>query len=423
MNKEVYKIKNKVKYGPQESIPIIQPDHVSLGKCATCQEFKRRYSSIQDIEIINILRDGCKHLGFKKLIIESMEEEGFANMHHVIRIATLDESVVKEICIQRQTDINLKKDQIKETSAILTDTNSIVIVNYNKDNYFDLFFFSRHIFKKFSMDYIDENIFIVLREDKLYFIYGAYIKVINFSEDHVVTKMIEMNGGKYIAALSSEMLLYSVTKDGKSILFCDNLQESQEVAQVHVPYSSIFDDEFYLPLYILSYRNNIYWIILQDEQFSLYYLNKSNELNLVKTIVLSDLFGSAYTSFSFESCYYNRSTKQVFMMYHAEQQNETTRYILVYDMRSLSFACILEMELTLKRDPSFKMCPSRDGSKLFVQETFENKVMFYQVFTLMPTELLLENITAMYIRTNLSEEHIKSANLPRYLKEDLLGGD
>ena len=132
---------------------------------------------------------------------------------------------------------------------------------------------------------------------------------------------------------------------------------------------------------IVSANNKIIWLSVDNDEIFIYTFSRNHELLLLKSVKMNSIFHNG-GNFEFTSYCYCRYTNQVFLLYVTDITNNRNSLIIVINLKKLKILSILEMECTGNRKPVLVMHPSRTGDKLFVQETFENKVIFYQVFTL-----------------------------------------
>lgn len=414
-----YDIKSRLNISNEDSIPVLKPDHVSLGKCVTCHQLVRKYATIKDLAVVNLLRDGGKFHGFKKMMIESSEEEGFANMHHVILLSSPDD-VRKEVCVRRGNNLEVDVAKIKEENDAVTDTNSLVLITYNSEKYLDLFHLANKKIKHYKMMIPSENFKVYLTYQVLYIIFRDQMLMLNFTFEKVVTRTYDMSSENKIISLSSKMLATWQRLNGMPTLCCDFLEEEQSVRPIIVSPDTLFDLMGSKTL-IIPGNANILWLSAGSSKCSIYVFTKSKELVFCKAICLDSFYPEA-NKFLFERSCYCASTQQVFLLYIKDDGKNASSFIIIIDLLTLKVTSILEMELTLNRKPHLLMYPSRDGSKLFVQETFENRVIFFQVFSLIPSGFTLTNITKQYIWKTFSEEEIQHANIPQNLIKQLLLG-
>ena len=138
-----YHIKSQVQLENGEVVPVLKPDHVSLGKCVIGHQFIRKFGTINDAAVVNMLRDGCKFIGFKKIIIETSEEEGFVNMHHVLLLRSVDDDFSKEVCVRRVNGLTIRMDNLKIKNEVVTDSYTVTLFIYNRENFIDVFFFGK----------------------------------------------------------------------------------------------------------------------------------------------------------------------------------------------------------------------------------------------------------------------------------------
>ena len=90
-------------------------------------------------------------------------------------------------------------------------------------------------------------------------------------------------------------------------------------------------------------------------------------------------------------CYF-KNVAQTINKTHFFLRFQVSSFILVLDVQRGVCSSVLEMEMTVNRTPDLGMYPLRDGSRLFVQEIFENRTIFFQSFTLLPVGRMLEGL-------------------------------
>ena len=416
---EYYKVKSQLQVSNDESIPVLRPDHVSLGKCVTSHQFIRKYGTINDIEIVNMLRDGCHFRGFKKIKIESNEEEGFANMHHVLQLSSKDLDFYKEVCVQRVNRLTVDIANLTSNNQVVTDSRSAVIFAFNNKEFIDIFYFGKKHLRYFKMNYPTEDFRVYLTSHILYIPSENKLSVINFGNDIPFLKHMNFVQRPYIIALSAVMFVsYNEHYDQTPVLRYDKLDEHSSFCQLIISESTLNSLKVSETM-VVSTGNDIIWLASNNDESYIYKFCNGKELLLVKTIEMKSCFPAA-VNFEFQKFCYCGCTRQAFLLYIKNCEYNPNSFIVVVDLKKFKVLSILEMELTLNRKPLLIMCPSWDGTKLFVQETFESKVVFYQVFTLLPSELTLQSITKRCIHKMFSESTIQRANIPKYLKTELL---
>jgi len=170
------------------------------------------------------------------------------------------------------------------------------------------------------------------------------------------------------------------------------------------------------------YKNNKFiWFGYTSPRFYILQAPVEGDLEITYTIQLQDMFPHC-SEFAYKTCCYCRSTQQVYIVYAKKCNNDWSSCVIVIDLDTLGVSCILELELTVNRYPQIDIHISPSGYKLFIQETFENKVIFYQVFKMLPKALSLENIAKQYIWENLPKDFPKLQYLPKHLKLELRNG-
>lgn len=425
----VYTITDQIEYDGKK-VAVIIPDHISLGKCVTCHNFVRKYASINDIEIHDMLCGGvCRFHGFKKIRVESSEEEGFAHMHFVLLLSSNESNdLTREVCVRRISTLNLKFESSVCTepnmSEAITDSSCcVVILCERKTKTIRLFHFNRNIMRKFTMEYEQEvEMEFVLMADILYIQKGADLLFINFGLDQPFMRTIKILPNQELMLCSTEMVvLIQKDIDEKRALICDTLQKDA-TQKLLIPPDEILNEFIESNVTVLRIQNKFIWIVCGCSHVSLY----TTSLCLDKPIVcakvsLNSLFPESEQFIFSRSCYC-ASTNQAFLLYTRTVNGMTNSTVLVLDMHSLSVTALLQLQLTVNRTPQIVMHASRSGHKLFVQETFENKVIFYQVFKLLPAHLRLQNIVKQFIWQTISEGSIDSMKLPKHLKDELRDG-
>ena len=421
----------------------LKPQHVSLGKCAACHQFTHLYSSVNHSDIVDLLRVGCTYNGFKNIASESPEEEGFVTMHHVLLLSTLDGSEIKELCVQRTNDYTIDTTiQLKEENFVVSDHDSVVIlVSKPLDNLVDAFYFGKHTQARLELDVADdvecdvrlERNVLFMRFDEL-----EFMLVVCFSGDESYARRINFHPSTDILTVSSIML---VTNDSSPCSAGEDQDSHDE--RLHIEHidtavnrdmsvtSETKNRLIHSKIVIFSVFHNVIWLSITNMNIQVYSYSRSKDLNLLDSFEVKSCFDSSndndvfvFVSFTLSTC-----SMQGFLLYIRNtnsdgvyNNNDKISLILVMDLRSLKIVGVLEMELTLNRDPQLKMFPSRDGSKLFVQERFENRVIFYQVFSLTSTDLSLSSIVKRYLWKNFQKTDVINAGLPSRLSEEVLLG-
>ena len=426
MFNSIYKRHGNFPLDEKKQVPVISPDHISLGQCATTFHFSRKYATIKDQEVIDILGGDCDFLGFKKINIQSLEEELFANMHHLLEIRSKFDKKIKELCIMRQNEVDVQPPHIGKSNCrnfAVADINSIVVIKMSHLN-IELFFFNKRTLKKFSMPYDDDYGIARMCGDKLYLVNINRIKLVNFEDREPFVKVLPSYTSEMsIVCMANEMVvMYQKVEDNKALLYSD-LKEASELKLLQVEnelIDSLINESN--KFVICTSYDRMFWVIMENESFSFYkFIAAKKEVEFIKRFDMKIFFPNA-TGFTCNNSIYHRSTRQLFLLYEVEEGDYPTCFVLVFDMISFNVSSLMKMELTLKKNQEFKICCSRDGTKLFVQVTFENKVIFYQVFSLLPQGLSLLNIVTCYLRKNMHEDFIIGANLPKVLKEEVLEG-
>jgi len=223
-----YAVKGQLEYQGQK-VPILRPDHVSIGKCVSSGHVVRKYSSIHDIDIVNMLKDGCIFKGFKKVPMESAEEEGFANMHFVLLLSNQDETIHKEVCVRRLSKVRFRVDLVEAKNEVLTCTNSAVIITFDKKNRKSFYYhFYGTMMKRLELP-IDQdfgswkfaliaNVLFIEKED-LFFI--------NFNPPNPIFREVTMLENEVALVYTNEMIAL-VDEHSKSVMTqmkCDMLME------------------------------------------------------------------------------------------------------------------------------------------------------------------------------------------------------
>ena len=369
-------------------VTVVKPDHVSLGQCVVHQEFIRKYSSIKDIDILNLLHDGYLYNGFKDLLIESSEQEGFANMHHILMLSSLDKLITKEVCVRRANNIHVNMSTLKTKREVLTDINSVVIIIPDKEVSLYFYYFTKQKKSSFQLDYPGDNFKASLTSDVLTLEFGTHILVLNFRNESPKMKRVDINPDIDILTTSMELLVTSKKSNNLAQLCCDYLHNNM-VNDVLV--SSEILMELSSSKIITVFAEKIFWICANDHNLSVYALDQHNDLTVQHTVDIRSFFPKA-DFFTFIDLCYCSTTMQCFLLYLKELNENVSSFITVFDVNKLQVTSLLEMEMTLNRTPDLVMYPLRDGSRLFVQEIFENRVIFYQVFTLLPVDHMLQNL-------------------------------
>lgn len=419
----VYSIAKQIEYDGNQ-VAVLTPNHISLGKCVTCHSFIRKYASINDIEIRNMLRDGCQFKGFKKIKVESPEEEGFANMHFVLMLSNDD--VSKEVCVRRDGRLNLKINNATETvcEAVTDSTSCVVIVSNNSNRNIEFYHFRRNVIRKFTMrEDNSADLKFVLMSDILYIERDSNLYFINFGVQEPFQRLIKVSSDQEILLCSSNLvILLQSGFDEQQTLICDTLQRDP-IHKLLIPPEDVMEEFIESKLTVLRIRNKFVWLVCSTKKVSLYVtpLSLDGELSLVASIPLVDLFPQS-SNFFFNTASYCSSNNHVFLMYTRQVERKTCSTILMIDLHSHRVTSLLELQLTCNRKPHVVMHASRSGHKLFVQETFDNKVIFFQVFRLLPGDLKLQNIVKQFVLESMSEEAIGNQYLPKHLLEQLDDG-
>ena len=426
-----YTVKARIEY-QGESIPVIRPDHVSLGKCVISRHFVRKYSSINDLEIQNLLKDGCLFKGYKKVKSESAEEEAFANMHFVLLLSNLDDTIHKQVCIRRMMTIQIHMDRFEgiKTEVLTSSTVSSVIINIDKKNeQISIFHFKKKIMKTIILPLMNSRQQgrwkFELVSDVLY-IDNKNLHFVNFNYSEPFYRKIKL-GLKEDALVYSNEVVVILNKDPSlisspepPIILCDMLRQETEQRQIvitHEILNLLLDN-----ISSIHYVNGKFvWLIYYGPLIHIFVSKIIDGLVKVATINTLDLFINCQLSV-FKTACYSSSTNQLYIVYYKTCLGEMSSSIVCLDLRSHLISYILDLELTSERRPEIIMQLSSSGHKLFVQETFEETLIFYQVFKLPPARLTLQNITKQYIWENLSEEILLSTFIPKYLREELIEG-
>lgn len=405
-------------------IPTIKPDLISLGKCAACHQFIHRYSSVNHIDIIELLHTGCKYHGFKRNVpVESEEEESFANMHHVLLLSTLDETETKELCVQRINDYNVVSEQLKNENLVVSDNDSVVIFIYNSTKYrLDICYFGLSDHSFINIDYINNDFNALLDSNVLFLTYESSMLYINFNNEQPTIKTIDLSLNTRIIAMSGVMLVTSKQTGSPSVLQCEHLNQSidNEISVCMDTLERLTNNTNA----IFAVFDSILWLSANDETINVYSYLLNKGLCLVDAISIKSYLPGDENEYVFISFCHSACSKQAFLLYLQVGQNTADKnsFILVFDFKRLKIVSLLEMELTMNREPQLKVCPSRDGGKLLVQERFENRVIFYQIFSLLRSSFLLQRIVKRFIWNNFSKENILSSSLPKHLIKEVLDG-
>ena len=379
---------NVIKIGDTR-IPIVKPDHVSLGQCVVHQEFIRKYSSIKDSDILNLLHDGFIYNGFKDLLIESSEQEGFANMHHILLLSSSDNLVTKELCLRRKNNISVDISKLKVGSEIITDIHSAVVILPDKEASLYFYYFGKD--KKnlyFQMDYPKDNFIATLISDVLTLDFGSHITVVNYRDSSPVIKNVDVSPDMQVLSTALEYMVSYKKSDECPQLYCANLH-SDKVDSVLVS-ADLLNDLSESKMISVSV-GPLYWICADHESVRVFERNEENGLKVQHCTDIQSFYPKA-DLFTFVDLCYCCTTMQCFLLYLKEVGDDISSFIVVLDVNKLEVTSVLEMEMTLNRTPDLLMYPLRDGSKLFVQEIFENRVIFYQAFTLLPVDHMLQNL-------------------------------
>lgn len=369
-------------------VPYIKPDHVSLGQCVVHQEFTRKYASIKDADIHSLLHDGYKFNGFKEIMIESSEQEGFANMHHILLLTSTEGDISKELCLRRGNKIDVDVSKLKEEREILTDINTVVVMMPDKEASLHFYFFGYE--KKnltYQMEYPKSDFNASLISDVLTLEFECNIQVINFRGDAPTIHYVDKKPDEVLAT-SMEMIVSSKKADELPQLFCDYLHETR-LETLLVTHDILC--EFTESKIITIPHNNVTWICANHEKITVYNVDKDNSLTLNHTTCIKTFFPDADLFTFVDLCFCN-TTLQCFVLYLKEFGDDVSSFIVVLDTKKLEVTSILEMEMTMNRTPELVMYPLRDGTRLFVQEFFGNRVIFYQSFTLLPVDHMMQNL-------------------------------
>lgn len=422
----VYSVTKQIEYDGKK-VAVLTPDNISLGKCVTCHSFIRKYASINDIEIRNMLRDGCQFKGFKKIRVDSPEEEGFVNMHFVLMLSSDD--INKEVCVRRTSRLSLRLDSNTAIcSEAVTDSSSscLVIIADKCNKNIELYHFNRNTMKTFTMENYSEELKFVLMSDILYIERGTDLYFVNFGVQEPFQRKIEVSSGQEVLLCSSRLVvLLQITSDEKQILVCDTLQKNP-INKLLIPPEEVMVEFLECKLTVLRVRNKFLWLVCGSSKVSLYTtslsLDLDDDLSLSASIPLISLFPQS-TQFVFNTASYCASTNHVFLMYTRHMDDGLTNSnILVLDLQSLCVTSLLELQLTCNRKPDVIMHASKSGHKLFVQETLDNEEIFFQVFKLLPSDLKLQNIIKQFIWEAMSDETLENMDIPKHLRDELEDG-
>ena len=413
MKMNFYQIKSSINCS-LGSIPVLRPDNVSLAKCVTCHQFIRKYASFSDIEVMSMLKDGCTFKGFKKIIIESLEEEGFVNMHHVLILSLKDENYIKkEVCTQKVNNLLVKTEDLKKGCVVVTDIGSVVVIMQDNLETLKVFFFSKQSMKMMCQHFELEEFYAYLVSDILYLYNSNVVVILNFRSMKTFT-----NTSNKKSLMSCELFVTKCEEQLSHYFNCYYLHANLNSICV---FEDSIDDICHLPTVVVKVGNQLLLVSAGNKLINIRKISNKRKFLIIKSFSLESI-DHDNCEFKIESICYCSCTSQVFALYFKQTVEGTTSLIVVVDLLLMKISSLLEMELTLNRKPSFTIYPSKDGRKMFVQETFENKVIFYQVFTLLPSGLSLQNIVKLYIRNTFSEDTVKNMSLPRSLQEDLLDG-
>ena len=426
-----YTVKGRVDY-QGESIPVIRPDHVSLGKCVISRHFVRKYSSINDVEIHNLLKDGCMFKGYKKVKSESPEEEAFANMHFVLLLSNYDDTIHKQLCIRRMMSLKIHMDRFEgtKTEVLTSSTVSSLIINIDKKSEeISIFHFRKRMMKSIVIPLMESqqerHWKFELVSDVLY-IENDCLYFVNFNPDEPFYRKINLEPNENALVYSNEVVVIS-NKDASKItspepptVLCDMLRQNHEQRQIVLTHELL---ELLLnSISSIHYVNGKFvWLIYYGPLIDIYVSRIQDGLVKVGTLNTLELFPNCQLSVFKTTCY-SSSTNQVYIVYYKTSLGNMSSSIVCLDLKSHSISYILDLEFTSDRRPEIVMQLSSSGHKLFVQETFEEKLIFYQVFKLPPARLTLQNITKSFIWQNLSEEILLSSFIPKILREELLEG-
>lgn len=426
-----YIVKGRIEY-QGESIPVLGPDHVSLGKCVISRHFVRKYSSINDLEIQNLLKDGCLFKGYKKVKSESAEEEAFANMHFVLLLSNLDDTIHKQVCIRRMMTIQIHMDRFEgiKTEVLTSSTVSSVIINIDKKNeQISIFHFKKKTMKTIILPLMENQHErqwkFELVSDVLY-IDNKNLHFVNFNYSEPYYRKINLGSNEDALVYSNEVVVI-LNKDPAlaispepPIILCDMLRRQTEQRQIVITYEilSLFLNNFSSVHYV---NGKFVWIIYYGPLIHIYVSKIIDGFVNVGTINTLELFSNCQQSF-FKTACYSSSTNQLYIVYYKTNLGDMSSSIVCLDLNSHLISYILDLQYTSERRPEIIMQLSQSGHKLFVQETFEEKLIFYQVFRLPPARLTLQNITKQYIWENLSEELLLNTQLPKSLQDELVVG-
>ena len=418
-----YAIKGQLEYQGQK-VPILRPDHVSIGKCVSSVRVVRKYSSIHDIDIVNLLKDGCIFKGFKKVPMESAEEEGFANMHFVLLLSNLDETIHKEVCVRRLSKVRFRVDLVEAKNEVLTCINSAVIITFDKKNKKSFYYhFYGTEMKKIELP-VDQDIgswkFVLI--SNVLFIEKDELFFINFNPPKPVFREVSMVEKEVALVYTNEMiaLVNESSKSPMTTMKCDMLMEDYSYTMLLVS-ERILNILLNCVIFVIKKNNGFIWFGYTPSCFHTLQAPVEGDLEITYTIQLQDMFPLC-SAFAYKTSCYCRSTQQVYIVYAKKCIDDWSSCVIVVDLDTLGVSCILELELTVNRYPQIDMHISPSGYKLFVQETFEEKVIFYQVFKMLPKGLTLENIAKQYIWENVEEDFPKLQFLPKHLKMELRDG-
>ena len=180
---------------------------------------------------------------------------------------------------------------------------------------------------------------------------------------------------------------------GVPILYCEHLDVP--LCRELLVTKEILDKLILSEIAIFSVFRSIIWLAANNEDINIYSYTPHNDLCLLDTIEVKSYIHGDTHALSFVSFCSSDCSMQAFLLYiqdgHEDDIEDKNSFVFVFDLKTLKIVSILEMELTMNRHPQLKMYPSRDGSKLFVQERFENRVIllpsiFFTTYKLFITE-------------------------------------
>ena len=265
-----------------------------------------------------------------------------------------------------------------------------------------------------------------LVSDVLY-IDNSELQFVNFNTEVPFYRKIHLDSDQIALFYSNEMVALAQKNQLNSespewpTIKCDMLRENIHHKQI-VLENNILTLLLESTISVLHINNKFLWLVFHGSEIKVF--NTSgfvNDLIEIATLNVLDLFVNC-DSASYKGVCYCRNTQQAYIVYARTNHDEVSSSIVGLDLQTLKISCVLDLELTLNRRPEIKIHVSPIGHKLFVQETFDDKLIFFQVFKLLPADLKLQNITKQYIWDNLSEDILHNRFLPKDLKAELEAG-